>query len=119
MTMTAEEAPETDHTPSVTAIAADCDANRISIDAQSRHIDALRARMDARFAHVDDRFDRVDKRFEQVDARFAEVDARFDGIDGRLNKLEAGQIEMRDILADIRAWVEEQPKAPKKKSAKK
>ncbi|CAM4085741.1 hypothetical protein GCM10009799_52120 [Nocardiopsis rhodophaea] len=43
----------------------------------------------------------VKERFNQVDARFDHVDARFDQVDERLDRLEAGHVEIRDLLKQI------------------
>lgn len=105
VTVTVEDAPNTCHALSPAAIAADCEANRISINALGSRIDAVRARIDARFARIDDRFARLDTRFDRLEARFDRMDALL--------------AEQGKMLNEIVAWVEEQPKAPEKRSAKK
>lgn len=103
VTVTVEDAPNTRRVPSAAAIALDCEANRISINALGSRIDAVQARIDARFARIDDRFARLDTRFDRVEARFDRMDALL--------------AEQGKMLEKIVAWVEGQPKAPAKKDA--
>lgn len=103
VTVTVEDAPNTRHALSAAAVAADCEANRISINALGSRIDAVQARIDARFARIDDRFARLDTRFDRLEARFDRMDALL--------------AEQGKMLKEIVAWVEGQPETPAKKDA--
>jgi len=68
------------------------------VDKRFDDVDGRLNSMDKRFDDVDGRLNSMDKRFDDVDGRLISMDKRFDKVDGRLDKLEEGQVEIKNLI---------------------